>query len=41
MSDFDLADLFANWRSGGIIKRKPRKGGVGESPETGGGLGIL
>ena len=41
MSGFDLADLFANWRSGGIIKRKPRKGGVEESPETGGGLGIL
>ena len=35
MSGFDLADLFAHWHSGGIIKRKPRKGGVGESLETG------
>lgn len=36
MSGFDLADLFANWHSGGIIKRKPRKGGLGESPEPNG-----
>ena len=34
MSCFDLADLFANWHLGAIIKRKPRKSGMGESPET-------
>lgn len=29
MSGFDLADLFANWHFGAIIKRKPREGGMG------------
>lgn len=35
MSGFDLAELFANWHFGAIIKRKPREGGMGDSPETG------
>lgn len=34
MSRFDLADLFANWHFGAIIKRKPRRGSMGDSPET-------
>lgn len=34
MSGFDLADLFANWHFGAIIRRKLRQGGTGDSPET-------
>lgn len=33
-SGFDLADLFANWHFGAIIKRKPREDGMGDPPET-------
>lgn len=35
MLGFDLADLFANWHFGAIIKRKPRNGGMADSPEAG------